>query len=154
MFSTQTHSPHLSVLPIQVQASWLMIDAAQVREILGPQTLVRVPGAPADVPGVIFWRDNAVAVLDLGARLELKRGVMPDSRTRTVILQIGEALLALIIDGAREVQDVSFDELRAPANATEPLISFEMVKGNTVTPILDLQSIADRVLSSARGSLS
>ncbi|HEV7669278.1 MAG TPA: chemotaxis protein CheW [Thermoanaerobaculia bacterium] len=47
----------------------LALGAAQVREVIGAQAIVPVPGAPDHLPGLVLWRDRPLPVLDLARRL-------------------------------------------------------------------------------------
>lgn len=150
--STRTESHGRSLLPIQIQSNWLMIDADCVREVLGSRTWVPIPGASVEVPGVIPWRGRAVAVLDLAPFLPgMARIGAREQRARTVVLQVGDSLLALLVDAAREVQEIPNAQLRPPHATHQPLASFEVTLGETVMPVIDLHATVSRVGGASAG---
>jgi chemotaxis signal transduction protein len=153
MMSNTTGEETRSLLPIQVQSTWLMIDASHVREVLGLRAFTPIPGATLEIPGVIPWRGRAVTVLDLGALITGLRPLeLNETRARTVIVQVGDALLALLVDAAREVQEMASSSLRPPHATDQPLASHEVVLGGTVMPIINLVTAVERV--SVRGRRS
>jgi chemotaxis signal transduction protein len=56
----------LTRLPLQLHGVWLAIEASHVQEIVSGRAWVALPGASAEVPGVLAWRGRAIGVLDLG----------------------------------------------------------------------------------------
>ena len=82
-----------SFVPITIDATWVAVDMATVREIGGPLTWIALPTATAMLPGVSAWRGRAVAVADLAAVLGAgERLASPTGRVRTLYLQqIGRA---------------------------------------------------------------
>ena len=102
-----------AILPVQVNEIWLAFDASYIQEVVGKRPWVPVPGASSRVPGIVGWRGRAVGVLDLGALLGLGGTLSPgEGRERTVVVQIGQATLAIPVDVVREVQEVSESALK------------------------------------------
>ncbi len=104
-----------AVLPIRIGEQWVAIDAFQVQEILGARPWIALPGSPSNVPGVFPWRGRAIAVLDLGAMAQIAPPLDPAaSHSRAVVVQAGANTMAILVDGAREVQEVPADRVHAP----------------------------------------
>src|SRR5579871_4245072 len=78
------------------------IDIAAVREIIRMQPITPVPGAPADIVGVINLRSSVVPVLDLRQRCGLP-ATEETRATRIVVVQAGKESLGLIVDNVSEV---------------------------------------------------
>lgn len=102
--------------------SWLAFELAgesyavpldDVREIVRPDTPTPVPGAPAEVLGIISLRGSIVTVLDGCRRLGLGGGNRgPDQRL--VILRDGEENVGVRIDALRDVLDLDTSDLMPP----------------------------------------
>jgi chemotaxis signal transduction protein len=89
------------------------LAAGQVREIVGAQAIVPVPGAPDHLPGLLLWRDRALPVLDLVRRVagpgRLSVVALPASRF--VVVSAGAEEVALPVG-----RDVRFERLPLPAH--------------------------------------
>jgi len=128
-----------SLVPITIDATWVAVDMASVREIGGPLTWIALPTATAALPGVAAWRGRAVAVADLAAVLGAgERLVSPAGRVRTLYLQYGACTLAVPVDSVREPLVLPASEVRAARIRTEAFCIGEIdVEGHT-TLVLDL----------------
>jgi chemotaxis signal transduction protein len=128
-----------SFVPITIDATWIAVDMAAVREIGGPLTWIALPTAGPSLPGVAAWRGRAVAVADLAAVLGAgERLVSPSGRDRTLYLQQGTSTLAVPVDAVRESLTVADDAIRPARVRTDALYLGEIdVEGHT-TLIIDL----------------
>jgi chemotaxis signal transduction protein len=134
----------LSILPLQIHGLWLAVPALAVHEILGRRPWVAIAGAPAEMPGVIAWRGRAIAMLDVGRLLEGGRpGLGDDGRRRTVVMQHGEAIIALPVDELREVKEVAEVDLRPAQQTRQRFASRELELDGVPVPLLDLGSVLD-----------
>lgn len=111
-------SPQYVTLGIAGDLLALPVD--RVREILSPQPMARLPGAPSRFLGMIDVREQGVPVLDL--RLTL--GLAPaedDQDTRIVVVNaaIGneETAVGLKVDRVFEVTALDADALDPPPEA-------------------------------------
>ncbi len=77
------------------------IPVAQVREVIRPGGVVRVPGAPPSVVGIVNVRGVVVTVLDLSALLTPDRAVTTGS---IVLLAHGSRLVGLAVQTVRDVR--------------------------------------------------
>ncbi len=82
-----------------------------VRDILGEQTITRIPLAPGEVAGSLNLRGRIVTAIDLRQRLGLPPAPQGTKRMSVVAEQGGE-LYALLVDQVSEV-------MRVPASAFE-----------------------------------
>jgi len=80
-----------------------------IREVIGLQSITRIPLAPAAVPGVLNLRGSVVPVVDLAARL----GRGPSAfgrRTCVMVVEMGQPdapqPIGLIVDTVREALEV------------------------------------------------
>jgi purine-binding chemotaxis protein CheW len=91
MFVTLTVAEQLCGIPVLA-----------VRDILGPQTITRIPLAPPEVSGSLNLRGRIVTTIDLRCRLQLPpqpAGAAPMS----VVAEQGGELYALLVDQVAEV---------------------------------------------------
>jgi purine-binding chemotaxis protein CheW len=76
----------------------------------------RVPGAPPHVLGLVQTRGQVVPVIDLRTRLGLPQAV-PTIDSRIIVTQRGPRTIALLVDSAREVADMSADQFQPAPEA-------------------------------------
>jgi chemotaxis signal transduction protein len=133
-----------SFVPFTIDATWVAVDMATVREIGGPLTWIALPTATAALPGVAAWRGRAVAVADLAAVLGAgERLTPPTGRARTLYLQHGGSTLAVPVDTVREPMTIADGDVRLPRIRTESFCTGEVeVEGHT-TLVVDLGAIVD-----------
>jgi purine-binding chemotaxis protein CheW len=96
----------------QLGAELYGVEIARVHEIIRLQTITRVPRAPSFVEGVINLRGKVIPVVDLRRRFGLV-AAEHTRRTRIVVVEIGDQVVGMIVDGVSEV-------LRVPASVVEP----------------------------------
>jgi purine-binding chemotaxis protein CheW len=72
-----------------------------------------VPGAPSHVIGLVQVRQHVLPVVDARARLGLAR-IDPPLESRIVVLRLGERLVGLLVDGAREVLNIPPGQFQEP----------------------------------------
>ena len=78
------------------------IPVLSVRDVLGPQTITRIPLAPPEVAGSLNLRGRIVTAIDLRRRLQLPPGAANTPQMSVVADQGGE-LYALLVDQVSEV---------------------------------------------------
>lgn len=132
--------PH-ALVPVQLGAEWLLVDASIVQEILGPETWLPIPRARPELPGVLAWRGRAIPVVDLGPALGLQVLQTGAARHRTLIVGSGRSLAAVPVDSAREVHALAPQELRSVHAARRPYATAETELGGRLMPLIDLQTL-------------
>ncbi len=97
------------------------IPAISVQEVLEYLKVIRVPLAPAALPGIVNLRGQILPVLDLRERLQLSTS---DARSladsRMAVVRTGDGLLTLLIDRVGEIIDVDSDLFEPPAETLKP----------------------------------
>ncbi len=78
------------------------VPALTVRDILGEQTITRIPMAPREIAGSLNLRGRIVTAVDLRRRLNLPEAPAGTKRMSVVAEQNGE-LYALLVDQVSEV---------------------------------------------------
>lgn len=125
------------VMPVQLASVWIALDAMHVQEVLGRRPWVALPDAPAHVPGVVPWRGRAIAVLDLGALLDVAPALRPgEIRPRLLVVQVDQTAFAIPAQAAREVHAAAGIE---EAHATHVrLAQGQVTIGGVVMPVVSL----------------
>jgi purine-binding chemotaxis protein CheW len=97
------------------------IPAVAVQEVLEYLNVIRVPLAPATLPGIINLRGRIIPVLDLRERLLLApREARSLADTRMAVVRTDEGLFTLLIDRVEEILDVDSDSFEPPAETLKP----------------------------------
>jgi purine-binding chemotaxis protein CheW len=82
------------------------IPVLQVRDVLGPQRITRVPLAPPEIAGSLNLRGRIVTAIDLRIRLGLPEAGDATGRMSVVVDHGGE-LYSLMVDSVGEVLSLS-----------------------------------------------
>jgi purine-binding chemotaxis protein CheW len=107
--STEEEERQIVTLLVADQLCGLPVLA--MREILGEQTITRVPLAPDEVAGSLNLRGRIVTAVDLRRRLGLPPAP-PGTARMSVVAEQGGELYALLVDHVAEV-------IHVPASAFE-----------------------------------
>jgi chemotaxis signal transduction protein len=143
--------PHL--LPVQVQSVSIAIDARHVHEIMSPQPAVLLPGARAEIPGVMAYRGRAIGLFDFAAVAE---GLAPGDiarRPRVLVVQAGGNTLAAPVDSVREVREMPADALLPPRLTSQKFSTAEVEIDGVIMPVFDFAAFLSSV-SVTPGELS
>jgi purine-binding chemotaxis protein CheW len=87
------------------------VPVLAVRDVLGPQTITRIPLAPPEIAGSLNLRGRIVTAVDLRRRLHLP-SAPPGTPHMSVVAEQGGELYALLVDQVSEVMSL-------PASAFE-----------------------------------
>ena len=90
------------LLRVEVGEVSYALEVGRIREIVNPLPIVELPRDQAFLLGVADYRDEVVPVVDLRCLfgLEPSEG---DRRTKWVILDAGERLVGVVVDGVLDV---------------------------------------------------
>ncbi len=141
-----TSGEERQLVVFQLGAELYGVDIARVHEIIRLQTITRVPRAPSFVEGVINLRGKVIPVVDLRRRFGLPLADHTRA-TRTVVVEIGDQVVGIIVDSVSEVLRVSTATIEPPSPVVAGIDS-EYLQGIAKLPerlviLLDL----DRVLA-------
>ena len=122
----------LAVFTVGEQA--YALDIMQIREVIRPLPITRVPRTPPFIEGVIELRGAVLPVVDMRRRFDLPPSPPTRSTKYLVVAVPGTAtaagpaarwLVALLVDGAREVVRLAPSSVRtAPAMAWAPEVRY------------------------------
>lgn len=142
-----------ALVPAKIGQAWVLLDAEIIREILGSQAWLPIPGARAEMPGVIAWRGRAIPVVDLAAPFggETLNGDQP--RPRTLIAAAGDSIVAVPVDAAREVHTLADADLK-PVNLTQlPYAAAEAELFERILAVIDLPRFVAEIAGGAAPEL-
>jgi len=97
-----------SVVLFDLGPDTFAVRVEQVRRVVPPAEPVQLPGAPAEVLGVITLRGAIVAVIDPKVLLGLPP-VAAGRRTRVLVTDVGASPTGLLVDAVRDVVDLAPD---------------------------------------------
>jgi len=81
-----------------------------VQEIIGIQTITKVPEMPSFIKGVINLRGKVIPVMDVRARFKLTQRNY-DDRTCIIVILLGDIEVGLIVDIVSEVVAINADNI-------------------------------------------
>lgn len=94
------------------------IEIKYVTEIIGIQSITKVPEVPEYVKGIINLRGKIIPVIDVRIKFG-KESMEYNDRTCIVVIDIIEVSVGLIVDNVDEVLSIDDEEIAAPpANKT------------------------------------
>jgi purine-binding chemotaxis protein CheW len=138
-------------LLFRVGANLYGCDIADAREIIPLRPATRLPGAPPFVRGLINIRGTIVTVLDLGQRLDPKRG--PTKTGSILLVRHNDRVVGIVVDRVEDVRALSTIIEGADAGVKGGGGTAGIVKGiatsrDATVVILDLDALIKQVLLS------
>src|SRR5438132_7750146 len=139
-------SEEQQLVGFQLGAELYGVEISRVHEIIRLQAVTRVPRTPTFVEGVINLRGKVIPVVDLRRRFGLPTAEHTRA-SRIVVVEIGDQVVGIIVDGVSEVLRVSSGTIEPPSPVVAGVDS-EYIHGIAKLPerlviLLDL----DRVLA-------
>ena len=122
--SRHRHDPLKNLVGFLVGDVNYAVPIARVREIANPLEVVMLPHAPRAVSGVTDFRGEVVPVVDMRLRFGLD-AIERTRRTKWIVVDLGQRLCAMVVDGVTEVFGTGGQEMRPPP----PLGGGEDVRG-------------------------
>ena len=93
------------------------IEVSQVREVLDPPAITKVPKAPPYLRGVINVRGNVVPVIDLRTKFGLTQAENTVN-TRIIVMELTmdeeQVVLGAVADSVHEVLEITADRIEPP----------------------------------------
>ena len=142
-----------ALVPARIGQAWVLLDAEIIREILGEEAWLPIPGARAEMPGVIAWRGRAIPVVDLAAPFALERLSPGVARARTLIASVAESIVAVPVDAAREVHAFTPSALGPVSITNLPYAVAEAELFERILAVIDLPRFVAEILGGAAPEL-
>lgn len=89
-------------LTLTVAGQTCGVPVLVVRDVLGPQTITRIPLAPPEVAGSLNLRGRIVTAIDLRRRLSLAPRPA-DQQPMSIVVEMAGELYSMLADGVGEV---------------------------------------------------
>ena len=122
------------------------IEIRYVTEIVGIQTITKVPELLDYVKGVINLRGKIVPVMDMRLRFR-KEEITYNERTCIIIIDILDTTIGLIVDGVSEVITILEQDIEDKPNMNKTINNQYISKigkvGNEVKLLLDCNMLVD-----------
>lgn len=87
------------------------VDIMSVREIRGWTPATAMPHAPAHMLGIINLRGAVLPIVDLSARLGMKRAE-PSPRHVIIVAQVNRKVVGLLVDAVSDILTVSDEDIQ------------------------------------------
>ncbi len=124
------------------------IEILKVQEIIGMQSITRIPKTPDYVRGVINLRGKVIPVIDLRLRFDIEAAEV-SRKTCIIVVQVSRdetsVIMGIVVDEVSEVMEISAGDIEpAPGFGTRVDTSFilGMAKAeSSVKILLDIDSI-------------
>ena len=144
------HVPTRRLLVFEVGGSAFACEMESFREIITPQPMTRLPGAPPSVCGLINLRGTIVTVVDGGS--VLGRSAYVREQGLILLVDYVERWIGIGVDDVRDIQDVPIDQFSAAGagEASQPGITGAVeIEGQRVL-VLDIKAVVEQVIGQGR----
>ncbi|ACX87637.1 chemotaxis protein CheW [Pectobacterium parmentieri] len=112
------------------------VDILKVQEIRGYDQVTRIANTPSFIKGVTNLRGVIVPIVDLRIKFA-KQDVEYDDNTVVIVLNLGQRVVGIVVDGVSDVLSLTADQIR-PAPEFAVTLSTEYLTG--------LGSLGERML--------
>ncbi|AFR04119.1 chemotaxis protein CheW [Pectobacterium brasiliense] len=112
------------------------VDILKVQEIRGYDQVTRIANTPSFIKGVTNLRGVIVPIVDLRIKFA-KQDVEYDDNTVVIVLNLGQRVVGIVVDGVSDVLSLTTDQIR-PAPEFAVTLSTEYLTG--------LGSLGERML--------
>ena len=146
----EPHVPTRRLLVFEVGGSAFACEMESFREIITPQPMTRLPGAPPAVCGLINLRGTIVTVVDGG--IVLGRSAYVREQGLMLLVDFVDRWIGIGVDDVRDIQDVPIDQFSAAdaAEASQPGITGAVeIEGQRVL-VLDIKAVVEQVIGQGR----
>jgi purine-binding chemotaxis protein CheW len=82
------------------------VEISQVKEIILPTQITRIPNVPSYIEGVLNLRGQIAAIINLRKRLG-KESMKNDENTRIIVIELNDAIVGVMVDSVSEVKYLS-----------------------------------------------
>ena len=86
------------------------VDVSQVREIIKPSQITRIPNAPDFIEGVINLRGQITTIVNLRKRFGMEPKPI-DNDTRIIVVEFDNAAIGMMVDTVTEVKYLSTSDI-------------------------------------------
>jgi len=121
------------------------VEISQVREIIKPVDITKMPNTPDHVNGVINLRGSITTVMDLRKKLGIHHSQETNQKMRIVIIELEDNTIGMMVDSVSEVLRLPLSDIDSKVNETSE-IDAEYIRGigkleNRMLILLDLNKV-------------
>lgn len=103
--------PH-TLLHFTLGARHYAIPGEQIREVIQPERITRLPGSPDYIRGVVVHRRSVIGVLDLERWLELDSEADQDAMKRLILVEHGELTAGICTGELTQIMTLTDEEMQ------------------------------------------
>ncbi|HIP58265.1 MAG TPA: chemotaxis protein CheW [Archaeoglobus profundus] len=123
------------------------VEISQVREIIKPTKITRIPNAPDFVEGVINLRGQVTTIINLRKRFGLPSKEV-DNNTRIIIVEHENSVIGIMVDSISEVKYISSKDIEPLPNIVTARNEAKFLKGicklaDELLILVDLNKVLD-----------
>lgn len=107
-------------LTLTVAGQTCGVPVLMVRDVLGPQTITRIPLAPPEVAGSLNLRGRIVTAIDLRRRLHLPPREA-DQQPMSIVVELAGELYSMLADAVGEVVPLRVEDSASNPPTLDPL---------------------------------
>ncbi len=104
------------------------VEISQVREIIRPTQITRIPNAPDFVEGVINLRGQITTIVNLRKRFGMEAKPI-DNDTRIIVVEHDNAVIGMMVDSVNEVKYLSEKEIESLPSIITSRSEVKFLKG-------------------------
>lgn len=127
MVELEREAQEMEVLTFRLGTEEYGIDILKVQEIREYERVTHIAGAPDFIKGVINLRGMIVPIIDMRIKLNIGTPAF-DQFTVVVILNVGEQVIGMVVDGVSEVVTLTPEKIK-PAPAMHTSMNAEYLIG-------------------------
>lgn len=86
------------------------VDISQVKEIIKPPKITRIPNSPEFIEGVTNLRGQITTIINLRKRFN-KETKETDNETRIIVIEYENVVIGMIVDSVNEVKYLSSNDI-------------------------------------------
>lgn len=116
----------VQLVVFQLGAEEFGVDISQVREIIKPTEITKMPNSPEFVEGVINLRGQITTIMDLRKRLDME--VVDSDQTRIIIVDISDEIIGMVVDSVTEVRRLPQSDIE-PTPSISTAVDTEYIMG-------------------------
>ncbi|MGI6160691.1 MAG: chemotaxis protein CheW [Christensenellales bacterium] len=144
--NTQTIAAAGRYLTFNVGKECFGVDIGFVVEIIGVQTITRIPEVPAYIKGIINLRGSIIPVIDMRMKFGLSEKEYGE-RTCIIVIDIGGLCAGIIVEGVSDVLDIKSGDIVPPpdnkSGAQNRYINGIAMQGDEVRLLIDCERLFD-----------
>jgi purine-binding chemotaxis protein CheW len=104
------------------------VEISQVREIIKPSQITRIPNAPGFVEGVINLRGQITTIINLRKRFGMESKDV-DVNTRIIVVEYKDAVIGMMVDTVNEVKYLPSSDIEELPNIITSRNEAKFLKG-------------------------